>query len=75
VKPGHVVSAEDVRSHCRQQIAGYKVPRTVDFVDNLPKTPSDKISKKDLRAPYWGAEPGRTAGMDSLVQSTGNAGG
>jgi acyl-CoA synthetase (AMP-forming)/AMP-acid ligase II len=56
MKTGQRVSADEVRSFCRRRIAGYKVPRTVDFVDGLPKTASGKISKKDLRAPYWGIQ-------------------
>jgi acyl-CoA synthetase (AMP-forming)/AMP-acid ligase II len=39
--------------HCRDQLASYKVPKSVDFVDAFPLVPSGKVSKKDLRAPYW----------------------
>ena len=38
---------------CRARLAGYKVPKSVDFVDSFPLVPSGKISKKDLRARYW----------------------
>ncbi|MEX6723256.1 fatty acid--CoA ligase [Parapedomonas caeni] len=37
----------------RTRIAGYKVPKSVDFVAELPRNPSGKILKKDLREPYW----------------------
>ena len=37
----------------RERLAGFKCPTTVDFVDALPRNPSGKILKKDLRAPYW----------------------
>lgn len=40
-------------SWTRERIAGFKVPKTVDFADELPRNPSGKILKKDLRAPYW----------------------
>lgn len=38
---------------CRQNLASYKKPTSVDFVDSLPMTPTGKISKKDLRQSYW----------------------
>ena len=37
----------------RERIAGYKVPRSVDFVDTLPRNPSGKILKRELRKPFW----------------------
>jgi long-chain acyl-CoA synthetase len=47
------VSPEQVIAWTRDRIAGFKVPKTVDFVAELPRNPSGKILKKDLRAPYW----------------------
>lgn len=47
------VTLEELVLFCRQRLAGYKVPKTVDFVDALPVTGTGKISKKDLRAPFW----------------------
>jgi len=40
-------------AYCRERLAAYKVPKSVDFVDSFPLVPSGKISKKDLRARYW----------------------
>ena len=60
-KPGEDVRADDVIEHCRGRLAGYKRPRSVDFVAELPRNPSGKILKKDLRAPYWG---GRQRGVN-----------
>jgi len=40
-------------AHCRERLAGYKVPKSIDFVEALPMTGTGKISKKDLRAPFW----------------------
>lgn len=37
----------------RERIAAYRTPRSVDFVDALPRNPSGKILKKDLPAKYW----------------------
>ena len=43
----------EVISYVRTQIAGYKCPKTVEHVNELPRNPSGKILRKDLRAPYW----------------------
>ncbi|MEO6702516.1 MAG: AMP-binding protein, partial [Jatrophihabitantaceae bacterium] len=48
----------DIISFCRQQLAGYKCPRTVEFVDALPRNASGKILKRQLRNPHW-ADRGR----------------
>jgi len=53
LKPGASVTAEDIITFARQHLAGYKCPRTVDFVETLPRNPSGKVLKRDLRAPYW----------------------
>jgi acyl-CoA synthetase (AMP-forming)/AMP-acid ligase II len=47
---------DDLIAWCRERLASYKVPKSVDFVDAFPLVPSGKISKKDLRAVYWGDE-------------------
>ncbi|MEQ1786614.1 MAG: long-chain-fatty-acid--CoA ligase [Acidimicrobiales bacterium] len=47
------VTPDQVIAWSRERIAGFKVPKSVDFVDELPRNPSGKILKKDLRAPYW----------------------
>ncbi|WP_028936953.1 acyl-CoA synthetase [Pseudonocardia spinosispora] len=47
-------TAEDLRAHVKEHIAGYKAPRTVEFVDSLPLSGAGKILKRDLRARYWG---------------------
>lgn len=50
---GHELSAEEVLAFCRGKLGGYKQPRSVDFVDALPRNPTGKVLKKDLREPYW----------------------
>jgi acyl-CoA synthetase (AMP-forming)/AMP-acid ligase II len=58
VVPAHPeVTAEQVMTYARQQLAGYKMPRSVSFVEELPKTGSGKVLKRELRAPYWN-DPG-----------------
>jgi long-chain acyl-CoA synthetase len=47
------LSAQDVRDHLKQKIAGYKVPRVVTFHQTLPREDSGKIFKRLLREPYW----------------------
>jgi long-chain acyl-CoA synthetase len=47
------VSEGDVIAFARRRLAHYKCPTSVEFVDVLPRNPSGKILKKDLRAPYW----------------------
>ncbi len=44
---------DDMISFCREHIAGYKIPRKLEIVDELPRNPSGKILKKILREPYW----------------------
>jgi long-chain acyl-CoA synthetase len=44
---------DDLLAYCRERLAGYKVPKSIDFVESFPVTGTGKISKKDLRAPYW----------------------
>lgn len=52
---GAGLDAAAIDGHCRAHLAGYKVPRSVAFVDVLPKTAAGKIAKGDLRRPYWAA--------------------
>jgi long-chain acyl-CoA synthetase len=51
--PGVQVTAEEILAWARERIAGYKLPKSVDFVDALPRNPSGKILKRELRKPYW----------------------
>jgi len=54
--PGHAPSdalAEELIAHCRQQLAGYKAPRSIDFEAQLPRAPTGKLMKRLLRDRYW----------------------
>ncbi|MBO0679193.1 long-chain-fatty-acid--CoA ligase [Mycolicibacterium sp. S2-37] len=44
---------EDLIAWCRERLARYKCPRSIDIVDELPRNPTGKILKKDLRKPFW----------------------
>ncbi|TMJ26930.1 MAG: long-chain fatty acid--CoA ligase [Alphaproteobacteria bacterium] len=53
-KPGTNLTADLVLAHCREQIAGYKCPRSVDFRNEpLPLSGAGKVLKRELREPYW----------------------
>ena len=51
--PEQQCTAEELIAYAKERIAAYKAPKSVDFVDALPRNPSGKILKKDLRAKYW----------------------
>jgi len=51
-KPGEKLTAEEVIQFCARQLAGYKKPKSVIFVDSLPKNPSNKILKRILKEQY-----------------------
>ncbi|HYA06298.1 MAG TPA: AMP-binding protein, partial [Xanthobacteraceae bacterium] len=55
-KPGAAVTPEELIGFARERIAHYKVPRTIDFVDALPRTPTGKILKRELRKPFWAGQ-------------------
>jgi acyl-CoA synthetase (AMP-forming)/AMP-acid ligase II len=52
-KPGLETDPADIIAFARERIAGYKLPKSVDFIDVLPRNPSGKVLRKDLRTPYW----------------------
>ena len=51
-RPGVRPTAEDLMAFARERLAGYKLPRSVDFVAELPRTPSGKVLKRELRSQY-----------------------
>jgi acyl-CoA synthetase (AMP-forming)/AMP-acid ligase II len=52
-KPNQSVAADELIAFARQRIAGYKLPKSVDFVSSLPRNPTGKVLKRELRKPYW----------------------
>ena len=52
VRAGASLDADSVITHCKTQLAGYKVPHHVRFIDALPRTPSGKVEKHKLRAQF-----------------------
>ncbi|PXY35956.1 AMP-binding protein [Prauserella flavalba] len=53
LKPGQSATEADIIGTAKQNLASYQKPKSVDFVDSLPKAPTGKIMKRELRAPYW----------------------
>jgi long-chain acyl-CoA synthetase len=50
---GATLNADDIRSHVREHLAGFKVPQVVTFHESLPREDSGKMFKRKLRQPYW----------------------
>jgi long-chain acyl-CoA synthetase len=52
VEPSDDVIAE-LGAYCRENLAGYKCPRSIEFRESLPRTDTGKLLKRELREPYW----------------------
>ncbi|MFZ4121248.1 MAG: fatty acid--CoA ligase [Caulobacterales bacterium] len=53
LKPGAAATEQDIMTFARTQIAAFKCPKSVDFIETLPRNPSGKILRRELRAPFW----------------------
>ena len=53
LKPGATATEDEIIREASRHLASYQKPRSVDFVDSLPKAPTGKILKRELRDPYW----------------------
>jgi acyl-CoA synthetase (AMP-forming)/AMP-acid ligase II len=53
LRPGAHATAEDLIELCGVRLAGYKKPRSVDFIDELPRDAAGKLLKRQLRDRYW----------------------
>ncbi|HEX5065788.1 MAG TPA: long-chain-fatty-acid--CoA ligase, partial [Myxococcota bacterium] len=53
LRPGKSATEDELIDFCRARLAGFKRPRSVEFVSDLPRNPSGKVLKKDLREKYW----------------------
>jgi fatty-acyl-CoA synthase len=52
-KPGETIDPDSVIAWARERVAGFKVPKSVDSIPALPRNPSGKILRRELREPYW----------------------
>ncbi|MDE2362949.1 MAG: fatty acid--CoA ligase [Hyphomicrobiales bacterium] len=59
LKPGAQATPDEIIAFARSRIAGFKTPRSVDFIEALPRNPSGKILKRELREPYWAGKDRR----------------
>jgi acyl-CoA synthetase (AMP-forming)/AMP-acid ligase II len=53
IKPGEEITEPEMIDFCRERLAGYKIPRKFEFIEELPRNATGKVLKKDLREPYW----------------------
>jgi long-chain acyl-CoA synthetase len=58
LKAGAAATEKEMIAFCKEHIASYKAPKSVEFVDSLPKNPQGKILKKEIRARYRNPSPG-----------------
>jgi acyl-CoA synthetase (AMP-forming)/AMP-acid ligase II len=56
LKPGETATAQEIIDAARLHLASYQKPRSVEFVDSLPKAPTGKILKRELREQYWDSQ-------------------
>jgi len=49
LRPGAVATEAEIIEHCRPQLAAYKLPRSVRFVPDLPKTSTGKVMRRELK--------------------------
>jgi acyl-CoA synthetase (AMP-forming)/AMP-acid ligase II len=53
LKQGVEATADEIIAYGRQRIAGFKLPKSIEFVAALPRNPTGKVLRRELRAPYW----------------------
>jgi acyl-CoA synthetase (AMP-forming)/AMP-acid ligase II len=53
LKPGETASPDELIAYCREHLAAYKCPTSVGVLEALPRNPTGKILKRELRKPYW----------------------
>jgi acyl-CoA synthetase (AMP-forming)/AMP-acid ligase II len=62
LRQGATATEEEIIDFCRGKLGGFERPRSVDFIEELPRNPSGKVLKRDLREPYWAGRRRRVAG-------------
>jgi fatty-acyl-CoA synthase len=65
-KAGQTIEKQEIIKLCKESLAGYKVPKHVFVADKLPKNPTGKILKKDLREQYNKASCPKKSGKGSI---------
>ncbi len=62
LRKGASATENELIQHCRGQVGGFELPKSVDFTDTLPRNPSGKVLKRELREPYREGQGRRVAG-------------
>jgi acyl-CoA synthetase (AMP-forming)/AMP-acid ligase II len=62
LRPGMTCTEPDILEFCRPRLGGFERPRSIDFVDALPRTATGKVLKRVLREPYWAGRARRVSG-------------
>ncbi len=62
LRPGATAGEREIIEFCTPRLAGFKRPTSVDFVEAIPRNPTGKILKRELREPYWQGQQRRVAG-------------
>jgi len=62
LRPGMACTEEELVGFCHPRLAGFQRPRSIDFVDALPRTATGKVLKRVLREPYWAGRGRRVSG-------------
>lgn len=62
LKEGHMADEAELIADCRKRLGGFEIPRSIDFVEALPRNATGKVLKRVLRERYWVGEQRRVAG-------------
>jgi acyl-coenzyme A synthetase/AMP-(fatty) acid ligase len=53
LKQDSSITEKEIIDYTKEQIAAYKCPSSIDFITEMPRNPSGKILRRELRAPFW----------------------
>ena len=70
LEPGADASREEIIDHCGRQLAGYKKPKSIDFVDALPVSGYGKVLRREVRERYWRGQERRIGGGTAVPDAT-----
>jgi long-chain acyl-CoA synthetase len=63
LKADATATPDEIMEFCKGRLGGFERPRSVDFIDALPRNPSGKVIKRQLREPFWEGHGRRVAGV------------
>jgi fatty-acyl-CoA synthase len=66
-RDGATITLDDVQAHCRARLGGYKIPRRLELVEELPRNASGKVLKNVLREPFWAGHDRRVGATTDLA--------